>query len=125
MTEKLQHILILEDEPSSRALLKAMLKSIGYNSVSETEDAETALEVLKEKKVNLILSDWLLPGMSGLEFFRAVRENEAYKEIPFLLVSGQSEKAQVIEAIKSGVDGYILKPFSVHDIRKRIDQIFQ
>ena len=116
-------ILIIEDEATSRTLLRAMLKSIGLTNVTESEDAEAALKQLSQDTFDLILCDWMLPGMCGLELFKTTRKNEDLQSIPFLMVSGQSEKEQVIEAIKTGVDGYVLKPFSVNGIRKKLQPI--
>jgi len=117
-------VLIVDDAPSMRSLLVAIVKSFGIKSISEAGDGAAALQVVNSKDIDLIVCDWEMPKMDGLELFKRVRENENYANIPFILVTSMSEVNKVKVAIKQGVKHYIVKPFKPDTILSEINTIF-
>lgn len=110
-------ILIADDMPTIRDLLKTQLKALGFNKVIEAEDGEQALNLLIEHdseadKVQMVISDWNMPKMSGLEFLKQVRATDQWVNLPFILLTSESERDQVTEAILAGVSQYVVKPFA-------------
>lgn len=113
-------VLIVEDEPSTRLLLRATLRKFGIVTVDEADDGEDGLAKLKRNKHDLVLCDWMMPNMDGLEFIRQVKSAEEIGHIPVLMISGESEKDSIMEAIKAGVRGYIVKPFNTANVEKQV-----
>jgi two-component system chemotaxis response regulator CheY len=108
-----------------RRILKNILRQLGYSNIIEADDGTTALEVLRREKINFIISDWNMPQMSGLELLKAVRTSEEWKEIPFLMVTAEGQKENVIEAVKYRVNNYIVKPFTPEVLLEKINKIFE
>lgn len=119
--------LIIDDSKPMRLILIKNLKQSGFNenNITAAVDGEEALEKLCDEKVDLIVSDWHMPKMSGLEFLARTRKNDALKNIPFLMVSSENQKEKIMEAIKEGVSGYIIKPFNAIDLQAKIKSIFE
>ena len=118
-------ILIVEDQLTTRLFLKRTLKKLGYYNVVIVDDGEKALSELHADDYDLIISDWHMPNMDGLDFFKAVRNGSILKKIPFLLVTVETEKDKVVQAMKAGIDHYIVKPAKPEDLDSRIKQIFE
>jgi len=116
-------ILVVDDFESMRRIVKGTLKSIGLNNFIEAEDGVIALKKLEKEKVSLIISDWIMPNMDGLEFLKAVKGNEKYKHIPFIMVTAEGQKGNVLEAINAGVNNYIVKPFTPETLRAKIQKV--
>jgi two-component system chemotaxis response regulator CheY len=111
------NILIVDDMSSIRDLIKKTLKALGYKKIEEAQDGVEGFQKLVQKKdtpekFTLIISDWNMPNKNGLEFLREVRAHQEFKNIPFILLTSESERDQVTEAILAGVSQYIVKPFS-------------
>ncbi|MBN2693068.1 chemotaxis response regulator CheY [bacterium] len=117
-------ILIVDDFSTMRRIEKNILKHLGFNEIDEAGDGAEALQKLKSKKYDFIISDWNMPNMEGIDLLRAVRSDPDLKEIPFLMVTAEAEKASVLTAIKEGVSNYIVKPFTEEVIKAKIEQIF-
>ena len=117
-------ILAVDDFSTMRRIIKTLLKQIGYANVVEADDGSTALEVLKNTKVDFIISDWNMPKMTGLEFLKAVRADERFRHIPFLMVTAEAEKANIVAAVQAGVSNYVVKPFTADVLQQKIDKIF-
>ena len=110
-------ILIVDDMPSIRDLIKKTLRALGYKKIEEAQDGDEGFRKLLQRKdtpekIDLIISDWNMPKKNGLEFLREVRAHGQFKGIPFILLTSESERDQVTEAILAGVSQYIVKPFS-------------
>jgi two-component system chemotaxis response regulator CheY len=105
-------VLVVDDFPTMRRIIKNLLKQLGYENVDEAENGEDALKKLKNGDYKFVVSDWNMPVMEGIELLRHVRSDPQLKDIPFLMVTAEAEKEKVIEAIKLGVDNYIVKPFT-------------
>jgi len=117
-------VLLVDDAPSMRSLLAAIIKSFGIKKISEAGDGAAALQVLNSKDIDLIVCDWEMPKMNGLELFSTLSENMDYENIPFILVTSMSEVSKVKVAIKQGVKHYIVKPFKPDTILSEINAIF-
>ncbi len=117
-------ILIVDDFSTMRRIEKNILKHIGFTDIDEAGDGSEALQKLRTKKYDFIISDWNMPVMEGIELLRAVRADDSLKHLPFLMVTAEAEKASVLLAIKEGVSNYIIKPFTEEVIKEKIEQIF-
>jgi two-component system chemotaxis response regulator CheY len=117
-------ILVVDDFATIRRILRTLLKKIGLTNVIEAEDGSTALNVLKKNEVDLIICDWNMPYMSGIELLKAVKGDESLKDIPFLMLTAEGQKEKVSEAVQAGVTNYIVKPFTADGIQEKLTQIF-
>lgn len=117
-------ILIVDDFATMRKILKNILKELGYTDLLEAEDGQAALEILRKEKVDLVISDWNMPNMDGLSLLKAIRSDEALKDTPVLMVTAEAQKQNVLEAVKAGVNNYVVKPFTPEVIQEKISKIF-
>lgn len=117
-------VLVVDDFATMRRIVKGVLKQLGFNDIIEAEDGSLALEELKREKVGLIVSDWNMPNMTGLDLLKAVRGNDALKRIPFIMVTAEGQKENVVEAVKSGVSNYIVKPFTPETFNEKLQKVF-
>jgi two-component system chemotaxis response regulator CheY len=108
-----------------RKVVRNLLKQVGYENIVEAEDGVTALKALKSQKVDLIISDWNMPNMTGLELLKAVRADEDLKTTPFLMVTAEALQDNVIAAVKAGVSNYIVKPFTAEVLNEKIRKILE
>jgi two-component system chemotaxis response regulator CheY len=116
-------ILIVDDFESMRRIVKGTLKSIGFSNFIEAEDGVIAMKKLEKEKVDLIISDWIMPNMDGLDFLKAVKGNEKLKKIPFIMVTAEGQKGNVLEAINAGVNNYIVKPFTSETLQAKLQKV--
>jgi len=115
-------VLVVDDFATMRKIIKNVLKQINIENVLEAENGKHALTVLAGETVDLIISDWIMPEMTGIEFLKACKNDENIKKIPFIMVTAEAQKDNIMEAIKSGVDNYIVKPFTPDKLREAIDK---
>jgi two-component system, chemotaxis family, chemotaxis protein CheY len=118
-------ILIVDDFAMVRKLIKGHLKEFGYINTVEAEDGVLALKVLKSQTIDFIISDWNMPNMSGLELLKAVRADADCCKIPFLMITAEATKENIILALKAGVSNYIVKPFPPAKLNEKITQILE
>lgn len=116
-------ILLVEDEPTSLKLMTYHLKMMGFKNITEVVDGSLALEQLKKEKADLVIADWHMPNMNGLNLFIAIREEELWQDIPFLMVTVEKDHQKVQEAIQAGVRDYIVKPIKVESFKKKIREL--
>lgn len=116
-------VLVVDDFPTMRRIIKNLLKQIGFEHIEEAENGTQALNKLKNDNFGLVVSDWNMPVMDGITFLRNTRQSEEFKGIPFLMVTAEAEKEKVIEAIKAGVDSYVVKPFTSEILKVKIEKI--
>ena len=117
-------ILVVDDFATMRRIVKNILKQIGYNNVDEADDGTTGLAKLKASKFDFVITDWNMPNMSGLELVKAIRADADLKDVPILMVTAEAMKENIVEAIKSGVNNYVVKPFTPEVMKEKIDKIF-
>ncbi|MEN6348767.1 MAG: response regulator [Syntrophomonas sp.] len=115
-------ILSVDDSAIARIMTKGGIEALGYEFL-EASDGQEALDVLANKgsEIALILLDWSMPGMNGLEFLIIIKADSRYKEIPVMVVTTESEKTSIIKAIQLGVSNYLLKPFEEEDLKRKIN----
>ena len=113
------HILIVEDEPEIRELLNFSLARAGFR-VTEAESAESALQKLFNQLPDLVIVDWMLPGMSGVDLAKRIRKDELTNSLPLLMLTARSEESDVLKSFDSGIDDYMSKPFSPKELIARI-----
>lgn len=116
-------ILVVDDFATMRRIMKNILKQLGYTNITEADDGTTALEELKRGSFDLIISDWNMPKMTGLDLLKLVRSDPVYKDIPFLMVTAEAQKQNVIEAVQAGVSNYVVKPFTAEAIADKLAKI--
>jgi two-component system, chemotaxis family, chemotaxis protein CheY len=115
-------VLVVDDFATMRKIIKNVLKQISLENVVEAENGKHALDILKKEEIDLIISDWIMPEMTGIDFLKACKEDEGTKNVPFLMVTAEAQKDCIMEAIKSGVDNYIVKPFTPEKLQGAIDK---
>lgn len=116
-------VLIVDDMSTMRKIVKKTCTEIGFTDFSEATDGNQAWELIGSANppIGLIISDWNMPNCTGLELLKRVRADHRYKKTPFLLVTAEAEQAQVLDALKAGVDQYVVKPFTKDDLVKKLE----
>lgn len=117
-------ILIVDDFSTMRRIIKNTLRQIGFSNVVEADDGKRAVTILDTDKIDLIISDWNMAEMTGIELLRHVRGSDIYKDTPFLMVTAEAQQQNIIEAVQAGVSNYVVKPFTADVIQEKIQQIF-
>ena len=125
MTDQNMKILTVDDFSTMRRIIRNMLRQLGYTNIVEAEDGAEALSLLQREKVDFVISDWNMPNMSGLDLLKAIRADENLKPLPVLLVTAEALKENVVEAVKAGVNHYVVKPFTAEKLKEKIDAIFK
>jgi two-component system chemotaxis response regulator CheY len=115
-------ILVIDDTPTMRMIVTGMLNDLGFVSVVEAENADMAVELVKQGDIAIALVDWNLPGRSGIEFLRQVRSIAAYRELPLVMMTSNNDPKQIEEARRAGVSSYLVKPFGMADLLARLDE---
>jgi two-component system chemotaxis response regulator CheY len=118
------NILIVDDFATMRRILKNILRQIGFTNIMEADNGKVALTELKKEPFDLILCDWNMPEMSGLELLQSLKSDDSLKDIPFVMVTAEAKKENIIEAVKAGVNSYIVKPFTVETISEKLNKVF-
>jgi two-component system, chemotaxis family, chemotaxis protein CheY len=117
-------ILVVDDFPTMRRALRTILTDLGYPNVIEAEDGASALQQLKFHDFALMITDWRMQGgMSGLELLRQVRTQERLAQLPVLMLTGESDRARIVEAMQAGATAYLVKPFTTAALREKIDSV--
>ena len=120
-------ILIVDDMLTMRKLVKKVCAEIGFADVTEAADGALAWDVLNATTppIQLVISDWNMPNMSGLDFLKKVRADAKWAKLPFLLVTAEAEQKQVVEAVKAGVTNYVVKPFSADTLKEKLEAAYK
>jgi len=118
-------ILIVDDFSTMRRIIKNLLRDLGFSHLTEADDGNTALPLLQNGHFDFLITDWNMPGMSGLELLRKVRADERLAKLPVLMVTAEAKREQIIEAAKAGVNGYVVKPFTGTALKEKIEKIFE
>ena len=118
-------IMIVDDFATMRKVIRNLLKKSGYENIVEAEDGVVALKELKSQKIDFVISDWNMPNMTGIELLVAVRADADLSKTPFLMVTAESLQDNVVQAVKAGVDDYIVKPFTAEVLGEKIGKIVE
>jgi two-component system chemotaxis response regulator CheY len=115
--------LVVDDFSTMRRIVKNFLVDLGYSNITEADDGNTALPILKAGGIDFLVTDWNMPGMPGLELLKAVRADPALAKMPVLLVTAEAKREQIVEAAQAGVNGYVVKPFTAQTLKEKIEKI--
>lgn len=116
-------ILVVDDSSTMRRIIKNSLTNLGYADIAEAEDGALAWEVMIEEEINVLVTDWNMPNMNGLELVKKVRAHERYAEIPIIMITTEGGKLEVITALKAGVNNYIVKPFTPQVLKEKLEAV--
>ncbi|MEE8431664.1 MAG: response regulator [Candidatus Desulfatibia sp.] len=117
-------VLIVDDFATMRRILRNILKQIGFTNIAEADDGSTALKELKKEKYDLILCDWNMPEMPGIDLLNTMKSDDELKGIPFVMVTAEAQKDNIVGAVKAGVNSYIVKPFTAETISEKLKKVF-
>ena len=118
-------ILVVEDNEKIRKLLCNLLTNIGFSSIAEAENGKLAWDKMHAYTYDLVLTDWQMPVMDGIELLKLIRRDANLKDLPVMMITASDKQDHIIEAAKFQVNGYIVKPFSVKTIVEKIDKVFE
>ena len=118
-------IVIVDDFSTMRRIVKNLLNDLGFTNTTEADDGTTALVELNKASFDLVITDWNMPGMPGIDLLRAIRANPALASIPVLMVTAEAKREQIIEAAQAGVNGYVIKPFTASTLGDKLGKVFE
>jgi len=116
-------VLVVDDFLTMRRIVRKILRDLDFQNIIEAEDGSAALDVLKTTKIDLIVSDWNMPRMTGLELLKQVRGTDSIKDTPFLMITAEAQKENIVEAVKARVSNYIVKPFTAATLEEKLSKI--
>jgi two-component system chemotaxis response regulator CheY len=120
-------ILVVDDFSTMRRIVRNLLVELGFSSplIQEADDGESAIAILRAQPFDLVVTDWNMPNMTGIELLRAIRAEDALKGMPVLMVTAENNRDQIIAAAQAGVNGYIVKPFTAITLKEKLTKIFE
>jgi len=118
-------ILIVDDFSTMRRIIKNLLRDLGFTNTHEADDGSTALPALRAGDFDFLVTDWNMPGMSGIDLLKEVRADANLAPLPVLMVTAEAKRDQIIEAAQAGVNGYVVKPFTAQVLKEKIEKIFE
>ncbi|WP_456090133.1 chemotaxis response regulator CheY [Oceanobacter kriegii] len=118
-------ILIVDDFSTMRRIVKNLLRDLGFTNTSEADDGSTALPMLQQGDFDFLVTDWNMPGMTGIELLQKVRADERLRSLPVLMVTAEAKREQIVAAAQAGVNGYVVKPFTAAVLKEKIEKIFE
>ena len=120
----LMKILVVDDSSTMRRIIKNTLGRLGHKDLLEAEDGQVAWNVMKENEdIDILVTDWNMPVMNGLELVKKVRAEEKYADLPIIMVTTEGGKTEVITALKAGVNNYIVKPFTPQVLQEKLEAV--
>ncbi len=119
------NVLVVDDAATMRRIVRGLLRELGLKNIREAEDGAIALESLKTHKMDLVVSDWSMPNMNGLELLQEMKADDGLKHIPVLMVTAESKKENIMQAVQAGVSNYIVKPFNSQTLEEKLHKIFK
>lgn len=125
MTDKAMSILVVDDFPTMRRIVRSLLKELGFANVEEAEDGQEALEKLRTGAFQFVISDWNMPNLDGLEMLKQIRVDDALKALPVLMITAEAKKDNIVAAAQAGANGYIVKPFTAATLEEKLNKIFE
>ncbi|ARU57561.1 chemotaxis response regulator receiver CheY [Oleiphilus messinensis] len=118
-------ILVVDDFSTMRRIIKNLLRDLGFTNADEADDGSTALPMLQTGKYDFLVTDWNMPGMTGIDLLKAVRADDNLKSLPVLMVTAEAKRDQIVAAAQAGVNGYVVKPFTAAVLKEKIEKIFE
>ncbi|TAM54024.1 MAG: chemotaxis protein CheY [Paraburkholderia sp.] len=123
--DKSMKILVVDDFPTMRRIVRNLLKELGYGNVDEAEDGATGLSRLQGGGFDFVISDWNMPNMDGLEMLKRIRADASLSHLPVLMVTAESKKENIIAAAQAGASGYVVKPFTAATLDEKLTKIIE
>ncbi len=123
MVDKSMNVLVVDDYATMRRIIKNLLKQLGFNNIQEAADGKEAFALAGKTKFGLIISDWNMEPMTGLELLKQIRATEATKATPFIMITAESKTENVIAAKQAGVNNYIVKPFNAETLKQKMSSV--
>jgi len=121
--DKNMNILIVDDYKTMLRILRNLLRQLGFNNIDEATDGGMALQKLRAASFGLVISDWNMEPMTGIQLLREVRGDEHLKHLPFIMITAESKTENVIAAKEAGVSNYIVKPFNAETLKAKIASV--
>ncbi len=118
-------VLVVDDFATMRKIVRNILKQIGFENIMEAEDGNAALRLVKSEQVGLVVTDWNMPNMTGLDLLKAIRQDPQTANLPVLMVTAEGLKENVMDAVKAGVNNYVVKPFTAEVLQEKLETIFK
>ena len=118
-------VLVVDDFSTMRRIVRNILRQLGFQNVVEADDGTSAWDVLNREKIDFIVSDWNMPQMTGIDLLRKVRASEQFANIPFLMVTAEARKEDIVAAAQGGAAGYIVKPFTKATLEEKVTLIIK
>ena len=123
MTDKNMSILVVDDFPTMRRIVRSLLKELGFTNVDEAEDGQEALGKLRSGNFEFVISDWNMPNLDGLDMLKQIRADLTLKATPVLMITAEAKKENIIAAAQAGANGYIVKPFTAATLEEKLNKI--
>ncbi len=121
--DKNMNVLIVDDYKTMLRIMRNLLKQLDFNNVMEASDGAEALNLLRQEKFGLVISDWNMEPMTGIQLLREVRGDENLKHVPFIMITAESKSENVIAAKEAGVSNYIVKPFNAETLKSKMESV--
>ena len=118
-------ILIVDDFSTMRRIIKNLLRDLGFTNTAEADDGTSALPMLQSGSFDFLVTDWNMPGMTGIDLLRNIRADAKLKHLPVMMVTAEAKREQIIEAAQCGVNGYIIKPFTAQTLEEKLGKVFE
>lgn len=127
MLDKNMRILVVDDFSTMRRIVRNLLIDLGIRPklIQEADDGSNAMAILRNVRFDLVITDWNMPNMSGIDLLRNIRELDTIKTMPVLMVTAENDREQIIAAAQAGVNGFVVKPFSAATLEQKINRIFE
>jgi two-component system chemotaxis response regulator CheY len=123
--DKAMKILVVDDFPTMRRIVRNLLKELGYSNVDEAEDGAVGLSRLRGGDFDFVISDWNMPNLDGLAMLKEIRADAALSHLPVLMVTAESKKENIIAAAQAGASGYVVKPFTAATLDEKLTLILK
>ena len=117
------NILVVDDFSTMIRIVTNLLRELGFVNIDDANDGSKAWPMIQTGKYDFIVSDWNMPEMTGIDLLRKVRADPNLKDMPFMLITAEQKRSQILDAAQAGVDGYIVKPFTAATLKEKIDKI--
>lgn len=123
MVDKKMNILVVDDYATMRRIIKNLLNQLGFTNIEQAADGAQALQILRATQIGLVVSDWNMEPMTGLQLLKEVRADAKLKDLPFIMVTAESKTENIIAAKKAGVNNYIVKPFNAATLKSKLENV--
>lgn len=123
--DKAMKILVVDDFSTMRRIINNLLRDLGFSNIHEADDGSTALPKLQNGNFDVLITDWNMPGMTGIDLLRAVRADAQLSTLPVLMITAEAKRDQIVEAAQAGVNGYVVKPFTAQTLKEKLEKMFE